>query len=204
MRGDKLNDEEKQGLIESVASEANRLVRLIENLLALARVELGREVDSQPVSASELAYRVTHSFQQSHSGRTVECTSEEDVPQIMVEPTYFEQVLLNLLTNADKYSPADSPIEVAVHDASSEVQVLVRDSGPGVPEDELDSIFDSFYRVESTASKAVGHGLGLTVCKRLVEVQSGRIWATNRKEGGFEVGFAFPSIATPVKGARIA
>jgi two-component system sensor histidine kinase KdpD len=114
---------------------------------------------------------------------------------IEVEPTYFRQILTNLLSNADKYSPAGEPVVVNTTLKDDNVCVEVTDAGDGVASGEEDKIFDTFFRSEKTATKAPGQGLGLTVCRKLVEAQGGVIWARNNAGGGFSVGFSFPAMA---------
>jgi signal transduction histidine kinase len=179
-------------LIGSISEEAARLVRLIENLLAFARLELGRDIERVPVAVSQAARQVVESFARSHPGRDFVGDYGETLPPVLAEPTYFGQILQNLLSNADKYSPAGEPVEIATFRVGDEVQIIVSDHGPGVPEEETTTIFESFYRSRETSDMASGHGLGLSVCKRLVEAQDGRIWAINLPRGGLAVGFAFP------------
>jgi signal transduction histidine kinase len=109
----------------------------------------------------------------------------------------IEQVLMNFLSNADKYSPAGQPITVTTRLADDEVEVLVRDHGDGVPADDLAKIFDSFFRSADATKVATGHGLGLSVSKRIVEAHEGRIFADNHAGGGFEIGFALPLADAP-------
>jgi two-component system sensor histidine kinase KdpD len=116
--------------------------------------------------------------------------STDLLPQLQARE--HEQVLRNLLTNADKYSPADSPVEIAVHARGDEVDISVLDRGPGIAPEETEIIFQRFYRSDRTATQAAGIGLGLTVCKRLTEAQAGRIWARLRDGGGLEVGVTLP------------
>jgi len=111
---------------------------------------------------------------------------------IAAEPHYLEQILRNLLSNADKYSPKDSPIEIAITRRDDEADIVVLDRGPGISPEESEIIFERFYRSDRTANKAAGIGLGLTVCKRLIEAQAGRIWARPREGGGLEVGVTLP------------
>jgi signal transduction histidine kinase len=193
-RFEQISSEDALDLIGSMAEEGARLVRLIENLLAFARLELGRPIDTQPVAIVPLVRHVVESFNRLRPDRVIEADINDDLPPLVLEPTYFEQVLQNLISNADKYSPADQPIHVTVKEAENELQVVVDDHGSGVAEEELDQIFEGFYRSDRTAAQAAGHGLGLTVCKRLVETQGGRIWARNLERGGLEVGFAFPTV----------
>jgi two-component system sensor histidine kinase KdpD len=111
---------------------------------------------------------------------------------LAAEPHYLEQVLRNLLSNADKYSPPDTTIEITISRRDDEGDIVVLDRGPGISPEESEIIFERFYRSDRTANKAAGIGLGLTVCKRLVEAQAGRIWARPRQGGGLEVGVTLP------------
>jgi two-component system sensor histidine kinase KdpD len=118
----------------------------------------------------------------------------DELPLIEVEPAYFRQILTNLLSNADKYSPEGTTVAVETSIGDGGVRIEVTDSGDGVAPTEVDKIFDSFFRSEKTSAKAPGQGLGLTVCKKLVEAQDGTIWARNNPGGGFSVGFSFPAL----------
>ena len=126
-------------------------------------------------------------------GRKVNLRVEEDVSPALAESSYVQQVISNLLSNADKYADADSEIDVECGREDGMVTVRVLDRGPGVPPGEIDHIFESFFRSKSTARQASGKGLGLTVCKRLIEAMTGHIWAKPRPGGGLEVGFALPA-----------
>ena len=101
-------------------------------------------------------------------------------------------MLRNLLSNSDKYSPREAPIEVVGSAVEGEVVIRVLDQGSGLSPEDAERVFDPFYRAEATAKKARGLGIGLTACKRLVDAQSGRIWVQARTGGGLEVGFALP------------
>jgi K+-sensing histidine kinase KdpD len=103
----------------------------------------------------------------------------------------IEQTVRNFLSNAEKYSPSDTPIDVRVRREGNEATVRVLDRGSGIASGEIQSLFEPFYRSASTASVA-GVGIGLTVCKRLVEGHNGRVWAHSRDGGGAEFGFALP------------
>jgi K+-sensing histidine kinase KdpD len=103
---------------------------------------------------------------------------------VLAEDLYLQQVLMNLLSNADKYSPPGKPIEINLRDEGQVVEIAVLDHGDGVSEAELPRIFESFYRSAGTAQLAPGKGLGLTVCKRLVEAMGGEIMSRHRDGGG--------------------
>jgi signal transduction histidine kinase len=189
-----LEGDQAAELIESMADEGVRLVRLIEDLLALTRVELGRQIDTTPMATNELVQDAVDSFAKLRPVRPVSVALADGLPLIEVEPTYFRQILTNLLSNADKYSPAGLPVVVETALDGVDVSVEVTDGGDGVAPGEEDKIFDTFFRSEKTAAKAPGQGLGLTVCRKLVEAQGGKIWARNNPGRGFSVGFSFPAL----------
>ncbi len=191
-RGDTLDEESKREVVQDIASETERLHRIVENLLALARVELGQEVVGEPVLFQRSVNGLVKSFAERNPGRPVECDVDPELPPVAAEATYLEQVLRNLLSNADKYSPPGRPIEVRAESCDGEAIVRVLDRGPGIQPEEAESIFERFYRSPDSERMARGMGLGLTVCKRLIEAQAGRIWARPRDGGGLEVGFALP------------
>ncbi|HEY7269179.1 MAG TPA: GAF domain-containing protein [Dehalococcoidia bacterium] len=192
LRAGKVDADTQSDLIVTIETESQKLYHLVENLLAIARMELGREIPTEPVILGILVDKVAGAFRSHVPGREVTVLNEAGSVMVPAEPTYIEQVVQNLLSNADKYSPAGAPIDVRVDRREDEVRVAVRDRGSGIAPEELNLIFDSFYRSSKTSATAPGKGLGLTVCKRLIEAQNGRIWARNREGGGLEVGFALP------------
>jgi K+-sensing histidine kinase KdpD len=187
-----LPEESTEEMIASIEEEAERLYRLVEDLLALARSELGDEISTAPLHLASVVDRVVKQFATYRPARPIEVRIASSAAVVQAETTYLFQVLHNLVTNADKYSDAGLPIEIEAKGDGNEVTVRVLDRGPGVDKSEIDQIFDSFYRSERTAKRASGKGLGLTVCRRLIEAMSGRIWATPRPEGGLEVAFSLP------------
>jgi two-component system sensor histidine kinase KdpD len=110
------------------------------------------------------------------------------------QPTYIEQVLRNLMSNAEKYSPTDKPIKVRVRRRETNIEAFVLDRGPGFPEEEGERLFTPFYRSPRTSGTAAGVGIGLAVCRRLIDAQGGRIWAKPRPGGGAEMGFSLPAV----------
>jgi signal transduction histidine kinase len=203
-RGANLPPEATAEMIASLEEESERLHRLVEDLLAIARSELGRQLTLEPMQLQQAVDQVVRQYTNRRPNRPIEITSEGDPSPVLAESTSFRQVIHNLLSNADKYSEHGLPIEVRISGAGEESIVRVLDRGPGVPESELERIFDRFYRSNLTARQAGGKGLGLTVCKRLVEGMSGRIWAQLREGGGLEVGVALrtaPDTDQPAQGA---
>jgi signal transduction histidine kinase len=188
-----LDEETKSQLLADIEDESERLQRIVEDLLALARVQLGERAAVEPVLAQRLVERLVETFRKRNPERPIELEASEDIRPVAADPTYVEQVVRNLLTNAIKYSPPESPVEVRVEqNGAGEIKLRVLDRGSGLSQDDADQIFDRFYRAPSTAKAARGLGMGLTVSKRLVEALSGTIWATARTGGGLEVGFTLP------------
>jgi K+-sensing histidine kinase KdpD len=132
------------------------------------------------------------SFRRRHPGRSVTLRSEPRHIIVEADRTYLELVMENLLSNADKYSPAHTEVEVVLHVDDVEACVSVLDRGIGVQEADADKLFTPFYRTDVAKSHANGIGIGLAVCKRIIDSQGGRIWARPRKGGGSELAFALP------------
>ena len=191
-RGDNLDPDSKQGVLDDIEHESERLHRIVEDLLVLARVELGQEVITEPVLVQRVAERTVSVLGKRKAGRQIDLDMSADLPPVRASSVYLEQVLRNLVNNADKYSPADETIEVTARQDGDVVVVSVLDRGPGIPAEELELIFERFYRSSGTAKQAGGAGIGLTVCKRLLEAQSGRIWARARDGGGLAISFSLP------------
>jgi K+-sensing histidine kinase KdpD len=191
-RGNNLDVNSRAEVLADIEQESERLHRIVEDLLVLARIELGQEVVTEPVLVQRVVERTVSAFGKRRPGRTVEVRTTPDTPAVRASAIYLEQVLRNLIVNADKYSPPEAPIDVQTAMVDNAVTVSVLDRGPGIPAEELDLIFERFYRAAGTAKQAGGAGIGLTVCKRLIEAQSGRIWASERQGGGLAVSFALP------------
>jgi signal transduction histidine kinase len=111
------------------------------------------------------------------------------LPTVSADPTYVEQVVRNLLSNAAKYG-GEEPVRLIAEAGRDEVRIRILDRGPGFQPEEGSRLFELFYRAPSTAGQASGAGIGLYVCARLIQAMGGRIWATPRPDGGAEFGFA--------------
>jgi two-component system sensor histidine kinase KdpD len=150
----------------------------------------GGDVGAEPV----LLQRLLPSVVASEDGRWPGVSFKVDVPgglpTVIADPTYVEQVVRNLLSNAAKYGGAENLVNIVVEGAEGEVMVRILDDGPGFPPDETDKLFELFFRSARTSRAASGAGIGLFVCARLIRAMGGRIWAVNRPAGGAEFGFA--------------
>ena len=171
--------------------EAQRLNRLVGNLLDIARLESGAlKVVRQPSDVEDLVGAALAQMANRLHGRTLQIELPAGLPFIDIDFTLMVQVLVNLLDNALKYSPAGAPITVQARQVAEELVLAVLDRGPGLPEAELERVFDRFVRVRSEGVS--GTGLGLSIARGMVEAHNGRIWAENRKNGGAAFSIALP------------
>ena len=179
-------------LSEDIEIEADRLTRIVDDLLVLSRLERRHlTIGDDPVHLDHLLARVVRSESVRWPNHAFELPSSPNRHVVLGEETYVEQVLRNLISNAAKYSPPGSTIRVAIDDApTGDVEVRVLDQGPGIAPGEVDDLFTLFYRSPSTAASAAGAGIGLFVSRQLVTEMGGRVWAKPRPEGGSEFGFS--------------
>lgn len=185
----------KEGLVELAAElqrDARRLYAVIENMLVLSRLGTsGETIEVEPVRLNRLAAEVVEEFRERAPGRDCQLRTSPAVPLVNANPTYYKQVLGNLLSNADKYSPAGGAVAVIVEQKGSYIETRVTDEGSGIPEEDLDRVFTPFFR-SSGHARQTGIGLGLTVCQRLVELQGGQIRVENLQGGGCCFSFSIP------------
>ena len=192
-RGDLLNAEARTQALSDIATEGEKLQRVIENLLMLTRMEATGGLDLQPFSLSELLAESVHVFARQNPSRRVVLPPEDAPLMVEGQRDLLAIVTANLIGNAHKYSPDGEPIEVLLRTKESgEVEVRVRDHGIGVDETEMPNLFVPFYRTGAARRYAAGMGLGLAVCKRIIQAHAGRIWAERRPEGGTDFVFTLP------------
>jgi PAS domain S-box-containing protein len=193
--GSTLDEETRRGIFHDIHDEAERLQRLVEDVVALNRFgEETGEISWEPVLLQRLLPGVAKSEEERWPGVTFVLNVESGLPTVSADPTYVEQVVRNLLSNAAKYGGPESKVVLAAHLADDEVVVRVLDDGPGFPAAEAGRLFELFYRSPGTAGAASGAGIGLFVCARLVAAMGGRMWAAPRPEGGAEFGFALATL----------
>lgn len=196
--GSTLDEETQRGIFRDIHEEAERLQRLVEDVVALNRFgDEGGEVGAEPVLLQRLIPRVVASEEGRWPGVAFTTDISPGLPTVTADPTYTEQVLRNLLSNAAKYGGAGSTVTIVAEpseEADREVIVRVLDDGPGFPAEETTRLFELFYRAPGTAGSAAGAGIGLFVCARLIAAMGGRIWAAPRESGGAEFGFALAEL----------
>ena len=196
--GNRLRKDEQREFLEIIDSEADRLRELIENLLDLSRLEAGvLRIDRQPVRMARSAAEVLRKVQLTASGHELALDWPPADPLVDADEKRIYQVMQNLITNAVKYSPDGGCITLSARVQGRELVVSVADEGLGIPDSEIDKIFDRFHRVQTQLSRGIGGtGLGLAICKGLVEAHGGRIWAESGGDGeGSTFRFTLPLLA---------
>ncbi len=182
-------------LVETIAEEAERLSRLVENLLAMTRLESGAvklKKEWQPLE--EVVGAALTRLERRLSGREVTVRLAPDLPLVPLDAVSIEQVLINLLENAIEYTPRSSPIEIDANPIDGGVEMAVLDRGPGIPASQKQRIFDKFERARDGKT---GIGLGLTICRGIVAAHGGRVYAEDRPGGGAAFRFTLPVEGPP-------
>ncbi len=179
-------------ILADIASESDRLYRLVEDLLVLARFDEGFELGEEPALLQHLVPAVVDQERGRWPLVNFEVQVAPNLPAVSGDETSITQILRNLLSNAAKYSGGTAVVTAVVEPDPDGVAVRVRDQGPGIDPLEAEAIFDPFFRSPSTAKMAGGAGIGLYVSRRLVGAMNGRIWAAPRPGGGSEFSFVLP------------
>ncbi|MEW5960361.1 MAG: ATP-binding protein [Chloroflexota bacterium] len=176
--------QDQRDFLNIISVEADRLSELVNNLLDISRIEAGNLPLSPvlcelPALLQQAAQRV-----RPHPGERLQADFPSDLPSIFVDPHRIEVVLRNLIENAVKYAPDDSPVRVSAAINAGEIIVRVQDQGPGIASEHSRRIFESFYRVDSgLVRRAPGAGLGLAICQGFVQAHGGKIWLEPQQKG---------------------
>jgi two-component system sensor histidine kinase KdpD len=190
-----LDEAARRNLAENALEEAKRLNRLVGNLLDMTRIEArALKVAREPCDVQDVIGAALQPLEDRLHSRPLTIDVPPDMPLVPLDFVLVAQVLVNLLDNALKYSAAGTPIEVLARVDGTEAHIQVADRGVGIPPDDLERVFDKFYRVQRPGQVS-GTGLGLSICKGIVEAHGGRIWASNRDGGGTVVTVALPLLA---------
>jgi signal transduction histidine kinase len=195
--GSNVADEVRREVHEDIRAEADRLYRLVENLLVLSRVERqGLQLESEPTLVQRLLPRIVQGESVRWPAVAFRLDLAPGLAPVAAEETYLEQVLRNLLSNAAKYGGDEIDVSAAASEEGDLVRVIVADRGPGFDPTETRRLFDIFYRSPDAARRASGAGIGLFVSQQLVAAMGGRMWAVNREGGGAEFGLELPVFAS--------
>jgi two-component system sensor histidine kinase KdpD len=203
------DSEEGRELLRNMVDESMRLSRLVENLLDMTRLEAGAlKPNRQWHVLEELVGSVRLRLQKELGDRPFTVTIEPNFPLLYIDGILLEQVFLNLLENAVRYSPARSPIEIEAHADGREATIRILDEGPGLPVGQEEKIFEKFFRGQVISPDGRrGVGLGLAICRGIIDAHGGKIHAQSRPSGGAEITITLPleenppSISTTTSGA---
>jgi two-component system sensor histidine kinase KdpD len=191
--------EQRRELLETIGEEAERLERLVGNLLDMTRVESGSlQLKREWMPLDEVVVSVLTRLDSKLGKRPIDTDIPDDLPLISVDPILFEQVFVNLLDNIAKYTPAGSAIEIRARAGDGTVVIEVADHGPGLPAGAEQRVFEKFFR--GPEARAGGVGLGLAICRGIVDAHGGKLVAENRPGGGatFRIELPIVGVAPPI------
>ncbi|MDA0770108.1 MAG: ATP-binding protein [Chloroflexi bacterium] len=184
----------------NIRSEVEHLSKLIDDLFELSRLDSGTlDLHLQPSSVEEMLSSVLDSMKAQAEAQVLKLSHSLNgsLEPVMADPHQIQRVLYNLVQNAIRHTPADGTISVEAQDLGEEVQINVVDSGQGIVEDDVNKVFDRFYRGEKSRSREFGGaGLGLAIAKGIVEAHGGRIWVDSQPGAGSRFSFSLPKAST--------
>jgi signal transduction histidine kinase len=211
--GEDISEEQKKQYLRSIESASNKLAGLLENFRDTSRIEAGTlNLVVEPTSLPDLLRKTISEMQSQTTKHVIKLRLARPLPRVNIDRRKMEQLMTNLLSNAMKYSPQGGEIEVSVRQIREEDEieealgklspatppclvVSVIDAGIGIPEEDLDKIFHKFYRVDNRLTRTTsGAGLGLYICKIIVEARGGHIWAESKPGEGSAFRFSIPLV----------
>lgn len=205
-----ITEDQKKQYLYGIESASNRVIRLLENLRDITRLEETDSLITRPISMVDVLTQIVSEVQSQTNRHVIKIVATGRLPLVKADGEKIEQVVSNLLCNAVKYSPDGGDIDVEIRIVRNEQElkamggnapplvlpclvVSVADNGIGIPESELERIFERFYRVPNKLIRATpGAGLGLYICRLIVEAHRGHIWAANRPRSGSVLRFSLP------------
>ncbi len=192
-----LQAQDKLELSRAIVDEAERMSNLVNNILDMARLDAGVvELNRQWHPLDEIIGTVLTRLHKHLAGRQVKVKLPPELTMIFVDSVMIEQVLINLLENALRYSPAGSDIDISAEILVNALQIAIADHGPGIAKGLEDRLFEKFYQIRHEAAQS-GVGLGLAICRAIIEIHGGRIFAQNRPGGGAMFSFILPMDQAP-------
>jgi two-component system sensor histidine kinase KdpD len=194
-----LDSEASRELLSTIVREGDRLTHLVQNLLAISRLESPTiELRKTPEAVEDIVSSSLHRMRAALGSRKASVNLPADLPFVLAEPALVDQVVTNLLENVARYTPSTAAIEIAARHEEGVVNVQVGDAGPGIPEQEREKVFEKFYRGSRASKSDGGVGLGLTICRAIIRAHGGKIAVRERPGGGTLVEFTLPAVPTPV------
>jgi PAS domain S-box-containing protein len=201
---EELSDEYIRKMLGVMGEQSERLIRLVKGVLDISRIQAGRlQLDRQELDLLHIMQRVVESLQAASVFHWFELPPVDSCPPVWGDEDRIEEAFLNLLDNAIKFSPSGGPITIGLEVGDTEATISIADPGIGIPEAELDKIFQKFHRLDREDSRVTyGHGLGLYITKALVEAHGGRIWVESAEGEGSTFSFTLPLAAHATTGSQ--
>ncbi len=191
---DGMSTADRRELLTIIDEESDRLNRLISHAVQMVQLDSNEiRMDLSPQSVADLIESACKTSASALSGHTLEIRVPEKIPQVLADPVWIERVLCNLLENAAKYSQAEQPITVTAEQREDSVAISIADRGAGIEPVEQDLIFDKFYRGQSQRYRVSGTGMGLAICRAIVEAHKGTIAVVSQPGQGSVFTFTVPS-----------
>lgn len=199
LQGDsKISEANKRELVHEISSAALRLNHQVENLLNMSRLESGfLQVKVDWTDISELIYDVLKRVEQNKITQKISIEVDPHIPLFKIDKPLLEEALYNLVRNATLYTNENSTIKIGARGLANNLEINVEDNGPGFPPDEIEKVFDKFYRLKNT--KTGGTGLGLSIARGFIEAQDGSIELKNVPSGGAQFKILIPAESSPMK-----
>ena len=197
---DRIDPAKRHELLADIEENASWLSNLVENLLAVTRVENGTlRLQSEPELLDEVVAEAIGHLPDTGARRRVTVRTDDGVLMAKMDARLIMQVVVNLLDNAAKYAPAETPVTVTVRRDGADVTCEVADEGPGIPDAEKGRVFEQFYTVHGVTpvDGRRSLGLGLALCRSIVEAHGGRIWARDNEPTGAVFAFSLPAYDPP-------
>ena len=203
--GERLDAPRRTELLRDIDENSLWLINIVENLLAVTRVEDGSlSLNLAPELLDEAVDEAVSHLGHTNSGHRIKVESADEVLMAKMDVRLIVQVVVNLVDNAIKYAPADTPISVSTRRADSSIVCEVADLGPGVADAEKDHVFETFYTVSDVApvDGRRSLGLGLALCRSIVEAHGGRVWVRDNVPRGAIFGFSLPAFNPTLEGSE--
>jgi len=201
---DKLDNDSKKELLAIIYEDTSWLIHSVENILSMTRIDEGKlEIKKDVEVVEEIVAESISRVKRFSGNHNIKIDLPESMIMLFVDGLLIEQVLINLIDNAIKYTQEDSIIEVKVTEKQDNVIFEVSDNGKGIPEEDMKAIFDRFYtKTKGDCLEKRGIGLGLAICKSIIEAHSGSIEALNNSSGGATFRFSLPEIRSEENGYK--
>jgi signal transduction histidine kinase len=197
LQEEELSDEYVRKMLTIMGEQSERLIRLVKGVLDISRIQAGRlHLDRKEVDVLATMERVVSTVQPTTAFHWFELPTVHHCPPVWGDEDRIEEMLLNLLDNAVKFSPAGGPVKIGMEISECETIISITDPGIGIAQAKLDKIFQKFHRLDSEDSRETyGHGLGLYITKALVEAHGGSIWVESVEGEGSTFSFTLPLVS---------